>query len=109
MNAGLVTFALLLAQTALADVPTLNNIDRGELDSVVKEFSANFTHTTVSPAKSLGHLWGFEVGVIAGITKTPKLNALVKEVSPNTTVDKIPHGGILAMLPCPTASPPNSP
>ncbi len=92
-------FLFLFSIDALqAGSPELNNIDRADLDNVVKEFSANFTHTTVSPAKSLGRVWGFEVGVLAGITKTPKLEALVHEVSPSTDIGEVPHGGLLGMV-----------
>lgn len=86
---------------ALADVPALSNVTQAELDSISKEFSANFVHTVVAPAKSLGHTWGFEVGVMGGITSTPDLEAIVKRVSPSTTVDKIYHGGALGMLTIP--------
>ncbi len=84
-----------------AGIPTLSNVTQAELDNISKEFAANFVHTVVAPAKSLGHTWGFEIGVFGGITQTPDLEAVVKRVSSSTIVNKVYHGGALGMLTIP--------
>lgn len=91
----------LFSTSVWSAVPTLNNVTQTELDNISKEFAANFVHTVVAPAKSLGHTWGFELGLMGGITETPDLEATVKRVSSSTTVDKIYHGGLLGMITIP--------
>jgi len=76
----------------------LENVTQTDLDKIIEEFSANFTHTTVSPASSLGDVWGLEFGVVGGMTKTPELNKLIKEADSSKEVDEIPHAaGILVL------------
>lgn len=88
--------AALLPAFANAETPTLSNITAGDFDKIVEEFSANFNYTSVTPASSLGGLWGFEIGVVGGMTKAPELYRLVKNADPNTKFkDKLPHGGAL--------------
>lgn len=89
--------ALIPAQGFTADL-SLNNLTLADYDKIVKEFSANFAYSSVTPASSLGGLWGFEFGVVAGITKSPELLNLVKRSSASYDQDKLPHGGALARL-----------
>ena len=59
--------------TAGADDVQLTNLSTAEVDELFEEFSTNFIHTAVSPAKGLGDIWGIEVGLVAGVTPTSKL------------------------------------
>ena len=95
LNAFCSVIISIVSTSVQAAKPKLNNVSKGELDAILEEFAANFVHTSVSPAKSLGAVWGVEVGVVAGITETPELEKLVKKADANTTVDKIPHAGAL--------------
>ncbi len=75
------------------------NLNLSDFDILVNEFSANSQYTSVTPASSLGGLWGFELGVVGGITKAPDTHALVKRNDPNTSFkDSLPHAGILGRL-----------
>ena len=94
-------FSLFFCETLLAAAPSIDNIDQGDLDKVVKEFSANFAHAPVSPPSSLGKIFGFELGAVAGATSTPEFQRLVKEVDPDTNIPYIPHAGIFAALSVP--------
>lgn len=94
----LFAFEALFIPRLYAAAPRLNEIDQTDLDNVTKELSANFVHTTVSDAASLGDIWGIELGIVGGITQTPKLEALVKEVDPNTKVSYLPHGGLMGII-----------
>jgi len=80
---------------------SLNDLDQKEFDSISKEFSANFMHTSVSPASTLGEIWGIEIGVVGGVTSAPKFGALVKEQKPTEDIEYLPHAGALAVLTIP--------
>src|ERR1043165_9941021 len=74
---GLLCLILVSAQVHAQKIP-LTNVSDDDLKKVVGDMSANFLHTSVSGAGTLGHLWGFELGVVAGQTSTPHLNEVVK-------------------------------
>lgn len=93
--------AALLSIGALAQDIPLQNLTSEDVKNLVKETSANFNHTSVSGASSLGTIWGFEIGVVGGVTKTPKIDALVKQAEPQTKADQIPHGELLGRLTVP--------
>lgn len=97
------TFALLsitlLSVGAWSQNLPLQGLDANDMKSLVKETSANFNHTSVSGASSLGTLFGFEIGVVGGVAKTPKIDKLVEPQGGNA--DQIPHGEILGVLTVP--------
>lgn len=92
--------ALLSVSSHAQDIP-LQNLSNDDVKNLIKETSANFNHTSVSGASSLGTIWGFEVGLVGGITKTPKIDELVKRAEPQTKADQIPHGQLLGRLTVP--------
>lgn len=99
-----VALAVLLAISATANAATVSftNLTNSEYESIAKELSSNFYYTTVSGASSLGKTFGFEFGVVAGVSKIPDILALVKRNDPNTSLkDDFVHGNILARLTTP--------
>jgi len=95
--------ATLLSSSAFAAGPTFQNLSDEDFKKVVQDMSANFTHTSVSGAAPLGDIFGFEVGLVGGMTNTPELNKFVKEVDASQSLDKVPHGEILGVLTVPLA------
>lgn len=93
----LASFAL---QSRAANL-TIDNIDQNDLKNVIKEMSANFSHSTVSSAATLGSLFGVEVGVTGGLTKTPELDKLVKEVDSSASFENLPTGSVFAAVSVP--------
>lgn len=93
--------ATLIPTFAQADVPSLNNITGADYEKIVKELSANFAYSSLTPASSLGGLWGFEIGVVGGITKTPEILALVRRTSASFKEDKFPHAAALVRVGAP--------
>ena len=90
---------ILLPLSSHADTFNFDNINLGDFDALVNEFSANSQYTTVTPPSSLGGLWGFELGVTGGMTKAPDTLALVKRSSPATTLkDNLYHAGAVLRL-----------
>lgn len=81
----------------------LQSISQDDFSKVVGDMSANFLHTSVSGASTLGSIFGFEIGVVGGQTSTPNLNDVVSNVPPkgSATAKTLPHGEILGVLTVP--------
>jgi hypothetical protein len=71
------------------------NIDSSDLKSIIKELGNNFTYTPVSGASTLGSIFGFKVGLIAGTTSTPEIANL------SGSGESIPHAAILGRISIP--------
>lgn len=100
---SLIVLITLISTSTFAANPGLDNISQTDLDNISKEFSANFVHRPVSPASPLGDIFGFEVGVTAGITDAPKIAAIAKREDPTQSdpFDKIAHAGLLGAVSVP--------
>lgn len=80
---------------------SFSNLSQTDVDNIAKEFSSNSMLHSVMPPSSMGDVWGFQVGITAGITQTPDIEALVKENAPSAEVGAAPHAGILAAVTVP--------
>lgn len=58
--------------------PSFTSISDSDFDSITKEMSANFTHSSILGASKMGMIMGFQVGLIAAQTGTPNTDAIVK-------------------------------
>ena len=94
-------FALFLSTSVSAQNVVFSQISKNDFEQIAREVSANFTHTSVSGASSLGSVLGLQFGLVLGQTKTPNLNTLVKRGDPNLNVDEIIHGGLLGQVSIP--------
>ena len=83
------------APTAQAAGPGFQNLSQDDFDKVIKEISANTSYHSVTGASSLGTVFGFEVGVVGGLTNTPDINALSKQVDASADVSRLPHAALL--------------
>jgi len=102
MFSGLLT-AFLLTFSAQAQNVTFQDLSDEDFKKVVKDLSANFLHTSVSGASPLGDIFGFEIGLIGGMTNTKELNRFAKEVDPSAKANQIPHAELLGVLTVPLA------
>lgn len=50
------------------------DLTQEKADTIHEELSANFTHTSVSPANALGEYWGIEFGGVFTSTSSPELD-----------------------------------
>lgn len=80
---------------------TFQNLNESDLKDIVKDFSAVFNHTSVSGASSLGTIFGFEIGVVGGVAKTPRIDALADQSGTDQDASQIPHGEIIGMITVP--------
>lgn len=77
MKSFLITTLFFINSVAFAD-PQFTNLTSEDFDNIAKEFSANFTHNSMMGASKLGTVFGFQVGVAASQTASPKTNEIVK-------------------------------
>jgi len=89
------------ATTAKAQDIRFDQITQSDLDLIAKELSANFAHTTVSGASSLGKIFGFQVGLMGAYTKTPEIDRFVKRVDSTQTVDRVYNAALIGQLTVP--------
>lgn len=94
---GVLAIAL-FASTAFAD-PQLANLTDSQFEDISKEMSANFAHSTVLGASNLGDVFGFQVGLVAGMTSAPKMKDIVS--SSGGSMDSLANAGIMAAVSVP--------
>lgn len=97
---GMMTAATLGWSTSAQSIP-LKDLDEGEFKSLVGELSTNFLHTSVEGAATLGEIFGFEVGLVGGITKTPKINSTAQAVDSSASVPQVFHASVLGVVSVP--------
>ena len=83
---------------AFAASLNFNNLSQSDFNNIAREFSANDNLNDVMPASSLGAVFGLELSVGAGLTKSPNTNASVQSSSPGTDASKLPHASILGAV-----------
>lgn len=75
MKKYLIGLSLLLSLPAFSQIQ-INDLSKDDVEDVSKEFGANFAHTTVAAPETDG-VWGVEVGLVAGRTKSPNFSDVV--------------------------------
>ena len=76
-------------------------LTKSDLENISDEYLANFTHTTASSPTRLGDIFGFEVGLVAGLTESPKTQQVVQRIDSSTDADKLPHAAIIGRVSVP--------
>jgi hypothetical protein len=78
MKKSLCALSLCLSFSAFADQPQFNNLSKDDVKDISKEFGANFAHTVVAAPETDG-LWGIEVGLAGGSTKSPNFSDVIED------------------------------
>ncbi len=99
-------FALLLiiglsGVNVLAAAPNFSNLSSSDFSSVMNDFSALSSYTSVSGASGRGSIFGFEVGVIGSLTSTPNANSVAQKTDPSVSLPSLPSGGLLGAISIP--------
>lgn len=96
MKKLLTTAFFLSTFSAFAAGPAITNITKGDLNDVGREFAVNFSHTAVAAPETDG-LWGVEVGVVGGMTRTPGFSDVVDKAGEDGSKFKNGyHAGLMA-------------
>jgi hypothetical protein len=102
MRLSLIIAGLLLQTSAYAASPAFSSLSQSDFDNITKEFSSNFSHSTVMGPAALGHLWGFELAVIGGTNPSPNTNTIVQNSTGGSgDLPSLYHGGLAAGLSIP--------
>lgn len=99
----LYVFVLAFGMAASAQTLPLQNLDTDDFYHLVGDFSAAAHHSSVSGAGTLGHVWGFEAGLVVSTTNTPELNRIVHETDPSANASRVPSGELLGAVTIPFA------
>ncbi len=89
---GVLTLFVILSLNVQAQDLGFDALSQAEVDAITKDFSAMFMHTSVGPASSLGEVFGVELGLYAGLVKTPNIETLTTGTD---AIDQLPHLGLL--------------
>ncbi len=101
---SLIVFSLLIfSQVSLANNYGFTNLSQGDVDNIFKEFSATFGHSTVTGATSHSKIFGFEMGVLAGVTKSEHIKDLVAQTLPpgSDEVNFLPFASLYSLVSLP--------
>lgn len=77
--------------------PSMTNISEEDFKNISKEMSANFTHNSMMGASKLGTILGFQVGLVAAQTASPKLDEISKR-SGGSEFPNLYNAGLLGVL-----------
>lgn len=89
------------ANQSFADSPKFNNLSSDDFNNIMKDFSALSSYSSVSGASGRGSIFGFEVGVIGGVTSTPNVNTVAKNADTSLSIPQLPSAGVLAAISIP--------
>ena len=78
---------------------SLQNLSETDLENSVNDLSSLLAHTSVSPASSLGTVFGLEFGIVGGVSDVPNVKKIAAETG--ESVDMLPAGALLAMVSVP--------
>ncbi len=85
----------LISTSAIAADINLDNITKSDLKDVSNEMGANFSHTAVSAPETNG-LWGVEVGLVGGATRSKDLEKVInRNGGDGKDFKNLPHGGLM--------------
>jgi hypothetical protein len=80
----------LISSFANADTPTFDNLTDADFDTIAKDFSGLFVHTSATPPTSLGKVFGVEAAIIAGAAEVPGVESISKRFDPTVELPYAP-------------------
>lgn len=96
MKKPLLALSLLVSFSAYSATIQLDNLSKDDVKDVSREFGGNFAHTAVAAPETDG-LWGVEVGLVGGRTKSPNFSDVIDASGGNGSDFKnIYHAGLMA-------------
>ena len=89
--------------TLHAQTIPLRALNHDDFDVVASELSTSVLFSDVGAAATLGHVFGFEVGVVGGLTNTAGIHRLAREADPGANVKQVPNANVFAAVTLPLA------
>ena len=75
----LLTIIYIFPTIGFAQTATFDSLTEADVEGIVREFSANLVHTSVTPPTSLERILALRLSVIGGVSESKKINELIKE------------------------------
>ena len=94
MRTSLVFSVLCLLGSSAFAATSFTNVTQDDYNNITKEFSANFTHSSVTGASTLGKIFGIELALVGGSTASPNISSIVQR-SGGSSISNLIHGGVL--------------
>lgn len=91
----------ILSFDASADTPTFDNLSDADFNTIAKDFSGMFVHTSATPPTSLGKVFGVEAAVIAGAARVPGIESISKRYDQNVDIPFAPFAMLYGALSVP--------
>ena len=98
MRVLFIILATLSISTAKAEDIGFSNINESEFKDIIEDFGSAYMHTAVSGASSLGTIFGFEVGLILGGSKSDSIDKFSKELDASSDFDTLPHAALFGAV-----------
>lgn len=73
-----------------ASTPTFDDLSDADFDSIAKDFSGMFVHTSATPPTSLGKVFGVEAAIIAGAAEIPGVESISQRFDPSIEIPYAP-------------------
>lgn len=83
-------FYFFVSANAIAETPTFDDLSDADFDTIAKDFSGLFVHTSATPPTSLGKIFGVEAAVIAGAAEIPGVESISKRFDPTVDIPYAP-------------------
>ncbi|MCC6137185.1 MAG: hypothetical protein IT287_01015 [Bdellovibrionaceae bacterium] len=87
---ALLIILALSCNASAASTPTFDDLSDADFDSISKDFSGMFVHTSATPPTSLGKIFGVEAAVIAGAAEIPGVESISKRFDPTLDIPYAP-------------------
>ncbi len=86
---------------ANAGTPNFSNLTSTDFNSVMNDFSALSSYSSVSGASGRGSIFGFEIGIVGSLTSTPNANTVAQKTDSTISIPTLPNAGILGAISIP--------
>lgn len=92
----LILLSFALTQVAFAE-PKFENLSEEDFNNIAQDMSANFTHSSILGASSMGTVVGFQIGLVGAQTNAARTNEIVKR-NAGAELPHLYNGGIMAAV-----------
>lgn len=90
-----------ISMSSWAAGPSFQGLSVSDAEDIIGDFSGVLNHTSVSPASSLGKVFGFEFGFLGGVVETPGVERVSNAAVPGSDVKSLPHAALFGALSLP--------
>lgn len=94
-------FTSIVSLGASASTPNFQNLTSDDFNSIMNDFSALSSYTSVSGASGRGSIFGFEVGLLGSLTQSPNVNSVAQKTDSSVSIPMVPNVSLLGAISIP--------